>query len=411
MVRGTEYDLAMASSQICFSDLFSHSVVVLGDGDFSFAAALARLERRPAHLCATALKARPDAADAARCDALAATQQCSVHHGVDATQLASWPPAAAETETDRVVFNFPHAGRKIQLNRALLVGFFAAAAARLRGSSTSRDSNAADAEVWVTLCAGQGGTPFELTALAKEASEETGGGESGSSSSSRGPLNSWDVVDAGARAGLVLRRCAPPDLAPLLELGYAPGGYRDQSSYKGTVIPPRFWKNARTHIFGFPARDRAMVWAPIHCKDVAFWHVHNESSADSLAHFRRVLAAEVGAAVGSSASVVVDDPSAALLAPKVGDPAAAAGGGCSSVSVIVEDSIEIIDEYLDVKNGRCSRTLRVGLRSSTSACVALDRRTANAIADAVRAQMDRDFSLSLAEEAARDVITRSVEEV
>ena len=336
-------------------DLASRSVLVAGDGDFSFSYALARGASPPARLVATGLAPTPAPEDCERCAALDALSSISIVHGIDAQELN-----CCRSETfDCVVFNFPQGGRKIQRNRTLLAGFLAAAAARL-----SRD---AEASVYVTLVAGQGGTPFEHDYDAAAHAHEA--------------KNRWDIVDAAARAGLVLVRCGAPAFAPLLAGGYRPGGYRGghqrdggfDASWKGREIPARFWSEARTHVFARPSASEEegggsavrMLWAPTYERDVAYW----------------LDAAEEIAAEESAAKVAAGGAAVSTRFRDAVRRAAAAAG-----AAVVEASYAVIDEYVDAKCSRRARTVRLGLRSSER--VAISRSAANTIADAVRHELE-----------------------
>ncbi|XP_076237924.1 ferredoxin-fold anticodon-binding domain-containing protein 1 homolog [Calliopsis andreniformis] len=72
--------------------------------------------------------------------------------GIDATHLHEHPMLKTES-FDKIVFNFPHVGGKMRIekNRELLKQFFMSAAKSLKSSGS----------VLVTLCNGQGGTVFD----------------------------------------------------------------------------------------------------------------------------------------------------------------------------------------------------------------------------------------------------------
>ncbi|XP_037077962.1 uncharacterized protein LOC119099020 [Pollicipes pollicipes] len=123
----------------------------------------------------------------------------SVITGVDATCLEKHPDISRHT-FDYIIFNFPHTGHKmkIQLCRTLLRNFLCSASSLLT----------AQGQVWVTLCAGQGGTAGEVAPRAWS--------------------DSWQLTAQAAAAGLLLRRLEPfrPELYP----GYRPTGNRGRQS-------------------------------------------------------------------------------------------------------------------------------------------------------------------------------------
>ncbi|KAF7066054.1 hypothetical protein CFC21_072102 [Triticum aestivum] len=120
-----------------------HSILVVGDGDFSFSLALATAFGSGEHIVATsldpydALKRKYGNAEAniAELKMLGST----VLHGVDA-KLMKLYPSLKMRRFDRIVFNFPHAGFNgkednplvINLHKQLVTGFFANARHLLR---------------------------------------------------------------------------------------------------------------------------------------------------------------------------------------------------------------------------------------------------------------------------------------
>lgn len=213
-------------------------VLVVGDGTFEFAHALAEAVsdtdiKRSGWLVATALDAVPaDAETAARCAALVA-RGATVRHGVDATALDHDGSAF-----DAIVFNFPYfvapdRRPRIDDNRALLARFFAAAVPVLARAGT----------IYVALARGQGGTPADAVSATRPKASATG-----CKMPSRCPFfaavqvdkfdarryeNSWRVVDAAAGAGLVLSEAGPPAFPG----GYAPAGRAGRANI--VLIQPR----------------------------------------------------------------------------------------------------------------------------------------------------------------------------
>lgn len=230
-------------------------VLIVGDGNFSFARAFlrhnaARVAADAVQATASSLDSRQQLADmyprSAEILGELARGGVRVLHEVDATVLEA-SPVAHLAPFDRVVFNFPHfaAGgnrrNKISRHRQLLREFLASACHVL----------GADGQVWVTLCRGQGGTPLD-EARAPRAFGDT-----------------WQVVQCAADAGLLLLDAHLCPVDALQALGYYSVGYqlREQA----------FWtRDSVTHVFvregggaeaQFPIKwSRAMsVW--VDCED------------------------------------------------------------------------------------------------------------------------------------------------
>lgn len=150
-------------------------VLLLGDGDFSFAAALGLLWSEAGQLVATSFddEAEARAKYAGLDENLGTVRSCgaAVHFGVDATH-AHAHFALRNRAFDRVVFNFPHAGAGIKdqernraTNQALLRGTFASVAQLL----------AEDGEVHITLKRGEPYDSWNAVAIAKMAGEGRAG--------------------------------------------------------------------------------------------------------------------------------------------------------------------------------------------------------------------------------------------
>ncbi|XP_025749427.1 ferredoxin-fold anticodon-binding domain-containing protein 1 isoform X2 [Callorhinus ursinus] len=173
-------------------------LLLVGEGNFSFAAALSETLDASARVTATCLQ-RP--ADLARDPVAGENLQrlrergTEVRFGVDCTRLAD-AFELHQREFDRIYFNFPHCGRKagVAKNRELLAKFF----------QSCKDVLAEEGEVHVALCRGQGGTPADKPM--------------------REWHNSWQVVAMAALGGFILSDVHPfsCEVVP----GYKCTGYR-----------------------------------------------------------------------------------------------------------------------------------------------------------------------------------------
>lgn len=172
-----------------------------------------------------------------------------VRHGVNATKLQSYSfqdgDGGDSLRFDRIVFNFPHYAadggvgnknkrNKIHRHRQLLVDFFASASQVL----------ANDGQIWVTLCAGQGGTNLEIK---KRAVGDT-----------------WQIAHCAATAGLLLQDAHFCPVDALAELGYYSVGYQSREK--------AFWTDdGITHVFCHEAPGRQSCFPIEWVRDVSFW--------------------------------------------------------------------------------------------------------------------------------------------
>uniref|UniRef100_A0A3Q2YBN9 Ferredoxin-fold anticodon binding domain containing 1 n=1 Tax=Hippocampus comes TaxID=109280 RepID=A0A3Q2YBN9_HIPCM len=173
----------------------SPSILLVGEGNFSFSAALCRL---PSEVRVTATCLQP-------------TVSLHMLYCVDSTKLGECASLQGQL-FDRVHFNFPHCGRKsgVKKNRQLLKDFFLSCVQVL----------AEDGEVHVSLCNGQGGTPADQPRRERH--------------------NSWQVVAMAAEAHLVLSDVRPFESDKYQS--YKCTGYRSQD--KGFHL-----ENALLHVF------------------------------------------------------------------------------------------------------------------------------------------------------------------
>jgi|AntAceMinimDraft_12_1070368.scaffolds.fasta_scaffold62306_1 hypothetical protein len=198
----------------------STRVLVVGDGDFSFSAAVARLSKS-AHITATSLDSREKVCAKylkaeANLDELQASAHVTLLHGVDATQLVE--KLTFETNNrgfDCVMWNFPYPIGKGSI-------FGDPCTELMRGFFRSVSSVLADGgQVRMTLARGQGGTTKELH-----------------------PENhiSWRIEDVAAEEGFDLEEVLPFDASEYV--GYEPRrvGPQNTSCYSMRFHPTQLYR-------------------------------------------------------------------------------------------------------------------------------------------------------------------------
>ncbi|KAM5227081.1 ferredoxin-fold anticodon-binding domain-containing protein 1 [Hipposideros larvatus] len=176
-------------------------LLLVGEGNFSFAAALSETLDPSTSLTATCLQRPADVApDPVARENLQRLQErgTKIRFGVDCTKLAD-AFELHDRQFDRIYFNFPHCGRKagVARNRELLAKFFQSCA----------DVLAEEGEVHVALCRGQGGTPADNPI--------------------REWHNSWQVVAMAALGRFILSDVHPFSCETMP--GYKCTGYRSQN--------------------------------------------------------------------------------------------------------------------------------------------------------------------------------------
>ena len=226
------------------------SILLCGEGDFSFARALTLgagkdLDDRVT-VTATSFEPAGDienqwgGSDNIR--ELSGTPGVELLHGIDATMLdttfegRSW---------DRICFMFPHIPGKgrISLNRELLAGFFRAAEPVLSPGGT----------VEVALVAGQGGTAAD-----GDARREYG--------------NTWRAATQAAEGGLVLVNKAPFDATAWNDRGYVSRGHwrsRPDSQERSFTV-----RDGVVHMFrreGELQEKTCQSHALTYTRDVSMW--------------------------------------------------------------------------------------------------------------------------------------------
>ncbi|XP_029030108.1 ferredoxin-fold anticodon-binding domain-containing protein 1 [Betta splendens] len=193
----------------------SRSILLVGEGNFSFSASVSQLYRETDTAVTASCLQKQD--EAMRHEGAANSIQIIKDSGgtvlfeVDCTKLGECASLQGRV-FDRVVFNFPHSGRKsgVKKNRELLKRFFLSCVQVL----------AEDGEVHVSLCNGQGGTPVDQP--------------------KREWHNSWQVAAMASEAHLMLSDVHPFENEKYQS--YRCTGYRSQD--KGFHV-----EKALVHVF------------------------------------------------------------------------------------------------------------------------------------------------------------------
>ncbi|XP_061659274.1 ferredoxin-fold anticodon-binding domain-containing protein 1 [Syngnathoides biaculeatus] len=191
----------------------SLSILLVGEGNFSFSAVLCRLSSE-VKVTATCLQPQEEALRQEgafeNIQSIKDSGGCVLFE-INSTKLGECASLQGHL-FDRVVFNFPHCGRKsgVKKNRQLLKDFFLSCIQVL----------AEDGEVHVSLCNGQGGTPADQPRRERH--------------------NSWQVVAMAAEARLILSDVRPFESDKYQS--YKCTGYRSQD--KGFHL-----ENALLHVF------------------------------------------------------------------------------------------------------------------------------------------------------------------
>ncbi|XP_077313048.1 ferredoxin-fold anticodon-binding domain-containing protein 1 [Lithobates pipiens] len=176
------------------------SILLVGEGNFSYSASLANLNQGKDLIVATCYETE----DAISKQPLSSTNVeqlrkngALVYFEVDATRLKDYV-FLTNRLYDHIIFNFPHCGRKagVRKNRELLWKFFLSCVEVLGQKG----------DIHVALCQGQGGTP------ADEPRREW--------------HNSWQIVAMAAKAGFILSAVTPFSYNQFC--GYQSTGYRSQ---------------------------------------------------------------------------------------------------------------------------------------------------------------------------------------
>ena len=198
------------------------SVLIIGDGNFSFSLSFCRKWRKQ-HWEIITTSFEDEATVKSRRESYENIKELhniaiDIFYGIDGTNLESYVEIQGK-KFDYIIFNFPHAGGKsnIKRNQDLVQGFLGSAS----------DFVTPSGEIWITLCRGQGGTPLDCN--------------------ERGYKNSRKITELAAEVHLILSDLQPFRLSDWPE--YTPTGYRGLD--KGFLL-----NDALTHIFTKPQVDQ-----------------------------------------------------------------------------------------------------------------------------------------------------------
>jgi len=236
-------------------------ILLVGEGDFSYATALARHFGRKADITATSLDTLEILTKAYETFTMnketLVEQGVHLHHGIDATRLEEYFGETHESVKplfSRIVFMFPQyqpKGREsrnpIKKQRALLTEFM----------KSAREFLAPHGQIWITLRQGQGGTKLDVV--------------------QRLWKNSWQITDCAAKAKLICIEAFQTNLNGLYKLGY-----QDRGRLLDLLITidgkySNFLRNNReeqvkamTHIIVSPDGTTRAIGQESHSGDIAF---------------------------------------------------------------------------------------------------------------------------------------------
>ncbi|OQR90537.1 hypothetical protein THRCLA_09295 [Thraustotheca clavata] len=248
MLRGTRiaalcYHTRALSSALDINPNLCHTlkILIVGDGNFSYSVAIAKAFNALS-ITATSLDTKqellamyPTASQ--NLLTLKKIPTIQVRHGIDATKLASYDLPMF----DRIVFNFPHSyeangtrHNKISNHRRLLLNFLLSCQSVL----------ATQGQVWIALCAGQGGT------FAEEIKRLHG--------------DTWQIEQCAANANMLVTNVTRFPLDTLTALGYESTGYRKDA--KGFYTHSSLY-----HVLSRPGNGITALYPLKWCRDMSFW--------------------------------------------------------------------------------------------------------------------------------------------
>ncbi|KAH9096091.1 hypothetical protein LEN26_017585 [Aphanomyces euteiches] len=241
-------------------------ILIVGDGNFSYSRAITTALQRagfePKFVISTSLDTR-DELERMYPGASASIEHLEsngvqVRHDINATTLAAYAHVFGIDAFDRIVFNFPHFAEggnvrnKISKHRELLAKFF----------ESSRSVLAHDGQVWLSLCAGQGGTPADTI--------------------TRSYGDTWQVIECAAAGQLLLLDVKPFPFSELAALGYGSVGYRlEERAFHS--------ENGLVHVFVPESKTVRSRFPQTWSRDVSLWLGPNFSVGAVESIFREIM--------------------------------------------------------------------------------------------------------------------------
>lgn len=204
-------------------------ILLVGEGNFSFSKAVVptwQLEN--SDILVTCYEKEPNENARNNMNTLSALENVQIRTGFDATAM----DVCDIGRFDLIIFMFPHIGGKMKINRNrdLLKRF----------AISTEDILNENGQVLVTLCDGQGGTPYDQC--------------------QRKPSDSWQIVKMMSFGHLGLVQLDRFQQIP----DYSPFGYRSQDKGFNTV-------NGVIHVFQRHNKGLQFLHPDTHWHDLSFW--------------------------------------------------------------------------------------------------------------------------------------------